>query len=379
MISVFIILFILLFIFGKSYNNKNKIISKTSYNNLKHNELIRNLQEETDDDIDEIVYNINITDYMFNSMAMYIYLNSQPQLPNNVTFLAELNISKYNNTLGNYVNKKVEVKAFEFSVNKSIYYAFVQDLTLNDTNRNITLEILNLTVDSSIFDDNYYFNVMNFKREYTILPEFSDEETEPQNDTTDTTPDSTDNSNSNSNAGATSVRSKSSGGISTGAIIGIIAGAVALIGIIVAAILIYKKLKNKNPDFDAVSFSTITDRTNGSLKTDPGQKSKNFVFRTTNQLNKEISISEGKTLKDLRKKYFKEIDLTKLRNDHAIIFLISGRVVPNKSNILVKDYFKKNDAKIITVVDTDDFILKEAKKNNYKNFDETKNNPPKQE
>ena len=167
MISVFIIL---LFIFAKAYNNKNKIISKTSYNNLKHNELIRNLQEETDDDIDEIVYNINITDYMFNSMAMYIYLNSQPQLPNNVTFLAELNISKYNNTLGNYVNKKVEVKAFEFSVNKSIYYAFVQDLTLNDTNINITLEILNLTVDSSIFDDNYYFNVMNFKREYTILP-----------------------------------------------------------------------------------------------------------------------------------------------------------------------------------------------------------------
>ena len=152
MISVFIIL---LFIFTKSYNNKNKIISKTSYNNLKHNELIRNLQEQTDDDIDEIEYNINITDYMFNSMALYIYLNSQPQLPNNVTFLAELNISKYNNTLGNYVNKKVAAKAIEFSVNKSIYYAFVQDLTLNDTNRNITLEILNLTVDSSIFVYNF--------------------------------------------------------------------------------------------------------------------------------------------------------------------------------------------------------------------------------
>ena len=371
MISVFIILFILLFIFGKSYNNKNKIISKTSYNNLKHNELIRNLQEETDDDIDEIVYNINITDYMFNSMAMYIYLNSQPQLPNNVTFLAELNISKYNNTLGNYVNKKVEVKAFEFSVNKSIYYAFVQDLTLNDTNRNITLEILNLTVDSSIFDDNYYFNVMNFKREYTILPEFSDEETEPQNDTTDTTPDSTDNSNSNSNAGATSVRSKSSGGISTGAIIGIIAGAVALIGIIVAAILIYKKLKNKNPDFDAVSFSTITDRTNNTLKTEPNENIRKFRFITTSQYNKNISIGEEKSLKDLRKKYFKEIDLSKLKNERSIQFLFEANVIPTKSKMLIKDYFKKKEGDcIIQVIDHEDFLLDKNAK-----FDELQNNP----
>ena len=369
MISVFIIL---LFIFGKSYNNnKNKIISKTSYNNLKHNELIRNLQEETDDDIDEIVYNINITDYMFNSMAMYIYLNSQPQLPNNVTFLAELNISKYNNTLGNYVNKKVEVKAFEFSVNKSIYYAFVQDLTLNDTNRNITLEILNLTVDSSIFDDNYYFNVMNFKREYTILPEFSDEETEPQNDTTDTTPDSTDNSNSNSNAGATSVRSKSSGGISTGAIIGIIAGAVALIGIIVAAILIYKKLKNKNPDFDAVSFSTITDRTNNTLKTEPEGNIRKFRFITTSQYNKNISIGEEKSLKDLRKKYFKEIDLSKLKNERGIQFLFEANVIPTKSKMLIKDYFKKKEGDcIIQVIDHEDFLLDKNAK-----FDELQNNP----
>ena len=369
MISVFIIL---LFIFGKSYNNKNKIISKTSYNNLKHNELIRNLQEETDDDIDEIVYNINITDYMFNSMAMYIYLNSQPQLPNNVTFLAELNISKYNNTLGNYVNKKVEVKAFEFSVNKSIYYAFVQDLTLNDTNRNITLEILNLTVDSSIFDDNYYFNVMNFKREYTILPEtIPDEETEPQNDTTDTTPDSTDNSNSNSNAGATSVRSKSSGGISTGAIIGIIAGAVALIGIIVAAILIYKKLKNKNPDFDAVSFSTITDRTNNTLKTEPNENIRKFRFITTSQYNKNISIGEEKSLKDLRKKYFKEIDLSKLKNERSIQFLFEANVIPTKSKMLIKDYFKKKEgACIIQVIDHEDFLLDKNAK-----FDELQNNP----
>ena len=49
---------------------------------------------------------------------------------------------------------------------------------------------------------------------------------------------------------------------------------------------------------------------------------------------------------------------------------MSGKVIPNKSKICIKDYFKKKEgAHIITVVDVENDIFEEAKKNNFEKFD----------
>ena len=119
-----------------------------------------------------------------------------------------------------------------------------------------------------------------------------------------------------------------------------------------------------------MSFSTISEKSNNTMISENNKDKMNFVFKTTSQLNKEISISEEKSLKDLRKKYFNEIDISKLRNDKTILFLMSGKVIPNKSKICIKDYFKKKEgAHIITVVDVENDIFEEAKKNNFEKFD----------
>ena len=73
----------------------------------------------------------------------------------------------------------------------------------------------------------------------------------------------------------------------------------------------------------------------------------------------------------MRKKYFKEIDLSKLKNERAIQFLFEANVIPTKSKMLIKDYFKKKEGDcIIQVIDHEDFLLDKNAK-----FDELQNNP----
>ena len=146
-ISVFIIL---LFTFITTNNAKNKIISINVYNNLKNDKLLRNLQDQTDENEIEF-YNINIIISNCQLMTICMNVNSQPELPNNISFLLDLNISKYNDTLRSYTNKIIEARALEYNENKTIYHAIVEDLISNE---NINLQILNMSIEFDIFPYN---------------------------------------------------------------------------------------------------------------------------------------------------------------------------------------------------------------------------------
>ena len=139
-ISVFIIL---LFTFITTNNAKNKIISINVYNNLKNDKSLRNLQEQSDDNEMEF-YNININISNCQLMTIWMNVNSELELPNNISFLLDLNISKYNDTAGYYNNKRIIIRALQYNENKTLYNAIVEDLISDE---DINLQILNMSIE----------------------------------------------------------------------------------------------------------------------------------------------------------------------------------------------------------------------------------------
>ena len=80
----------------------------------------------------------------------------------------------------------------------------------------------------------------------------------------------------------------------------------------------------------------------------------NIEFQSGSGLNKDIKINDDKTIEDLIKLYFDEINQPELFNDNDIYFQYSEKVIDKNSKELVSSIFQKikdNDVYVINVVD----------------------------
>jgi len=142
------LIFSLLIIIGNA--NNDKIAYKDIYNNLRRNKVKIELQEKSN------IYKLNVTDYNFFESQMELLIHSEPELDNVITLLIKLYIYKYNITLGYWTNKEIDVRAYDYSGTGEVFSAYVEDLTLDGLTGDMSITILNISVESYNASNVYY-------------------------------------------------------------------------------------------------------------------------------------------------------------------------------------------------------------------------------
>ena len=139
----------------KANIQKNKTVI---YNNSLKVKIERNLQIENETDLEagtdyENIYYINVTNYTFDNQEMNVYIDYSTILFEEITLLITLYIDKYNDSLGYWTNKVVDVRAYYYDIN--VYSAYVEDLTLDNLSGDISLTILNIEAESDNLSNFY--------------------------------------------------------------------------------------------------------------------------------------------------------------------------------------------------------------------------------
>ena len=130
--------------------NNDKIVYKDIFNNLRRNKVKRELQEESN------IYNLNVTNYNFFESQMELLIHSEPELDNDITLLIKLYIDKYNYTLGYWTNKEIDVRAYDYSGTGEVFTANVEELILDRLTGDMSITILNISVESYNASNVYY-------------------------------------------------------------------------------------------------------------------------------------------------------------------------------------------------------------------------------
>ena len=93
----------------------------TPNNNLQKNRVKRNVQIDTYFDTNIVIdamapnfYIINITDYYFHNDGLDLHIFSTPELNEDITLLITLNIDMYNDSLGYWISKEIDVRAYDY-------------------------------------------------------------------------------------------------------------------------------------------------------------------------------------------------------------------------------------------------------------------------
>ena len=231
---------------------------------------------------------------------------------------------------------------------------------------------VNLFYNENIYTDSIYngTNISAIEPIRTVIVDTT------RNSTTDSTTQSSGNSNNNQvneqideeSGQSTPVFSskKSSGKLSTGAIIGIIGGILGVIGVIAGIIICIKKNNNNNNnkigDTNIIenfhsSSSNIANDTGEVIIKDPKENMRTFIFQTQKQDKEIISIESDKSMKELRKIYLEKINHKELIEDKDIFFLFNGKHFSINTDGLIKDFFKDyKNPNLIIVVDNEDKI-----------------------
>ena len=351
MISILII-FLFSIVKANIQTNKTK-----AYNDSLKVKIERNLQIENSTDLEAgtdnlFIFHISIINYTFYDQEMNAYIESDPQLIEEITLLFTLYIDKYDDSLGYWTSKEIDVRAYDY-YETGIYSAYVEDLTLNDLSGDIHLTILDIKVESNETNYIYYIGPNETTFHFTVATGTDIETME-----TDSDIDSSDNIII-SGGGSTS------SGLSTGALIGIIIASVAvLVGGIIIVYCCYKKCNKKpSPPEPDDNSSISTNKTNTTMNTESNQNEILFCFEQQNQKKTFIQTSINKSVKEIREKYLIEINRTDLMNDKSIFFQVNGNVITLESegklkNFLPKDIEKNqtNQTVVIIVTDTNDAI-----------------------
>jgi len=357
----------------------NKLTPK---NNLRKDRVKRNVQIATDfpEDTDTVIdtndpqlYIINITYYYFYDQGLDLYLFSDPEINVTITLLITLYIDQFNDSLGYWTSKEIDVRAYDYDGTGELFSAYIDDLILDDSS-SISISILNIIIESNNTISNYYvyFEEMTYTYpEDTSIGDWSDLHEEYVDYSTDTDIYSSLNDTNNTDISPINRASKSSGSIPIGAIIGIIS-AVIVVGVVIVTICLCRRKKTKPPEGPPQgppgqqggsgilqgnqNEITIMNATLANLKTNPEGK-KIFIFKTTAQKTVEIEIEEDKNIQDLIKLYFETIKKPELYGDESILFLVNGNILPLDPNVVIKEKFKdRNEAIVILIDDNDEKI-----------------------
>ena len=312
------ILAIFLFSIINSDIQSNK---KIIYNNSLKVGVERNLQIENATDLETgtdyyNIYYIDVINYTFNDREMNIYILSFPELIEEITLLITLYIDKYNDTLGYWTNKVINVTAYYYN-SIDVYSAHVEDLTLDNLIGDISLTILNIYAESDNINNIY---LVNFTEQTFNFQEDSDSDSYIFDSTN------------------ISVGRSTSSGISTGAIIGIIAGVVGVIAVI-SILIIYCFCCKKND---------VTDKslTNSKISIINPEKIEKDMFTIQflsgdQHVNIPITCKVKDKFSVLEEKLY--ADFPDLKNKN-IIFLAKGNVI-NRAATLEENKIK-NDTNI---------------------------------
>ena len=79
-----------------------------------------------------------------------------------------------------------------------------------------------------------------------------------------------------------------------------------------------------------------------------------ITFKSASGMTKDININQNKTIEELIKLFFSEINKPELFNDNDVNFLYSAKVINKNPKELVSEIFKKvldNDVYVVTIVD----------------------------
>ena len=301
---------------------------------------------------------------------MELLIHSEPELDNDITLLIKIYIDKYNYTLGYWTNKEIDVRAYDYLGTGEVFTAYVEELILDRLTGNMSITILNISVESYNSSNVYYifFEETTFNFPGINVPEST-------LITYSTNIDYIDNIDSN----IISNGSTSSSGLSGGAIAGLIIAIVVASAGIISPIL-YCCCRKPKPEIkpktevnesENLSISTTTSKTNSITNQNKIEKNdRTLTFQTTAQLKKSIVIDGDKNVRQMRKIYFRAINRKDLIKDSSIYFLYKGKIITENKNDLVKNLFQKdNEQNIIAVIDQDDKIQEEALKNQFQMFD----------
>jgi len=354
----FLILYLIIFI--KS-NNINKAIPN---NNFRKDRVKRKVQIETYFDTSiEIetnyitIYNLTVAIYYFYNMGLNLNIISTPELMEDITLLITLYIDKYNDSLGYWTSKEIDVRAYDYYGTREMFSAYIDDLNLDNLTSYISITILNISVESNniIYKYYVYFDEMTF-----YFPEESDTYTSwSMTDSyyeyyTDSDTYSSQNTSNNSNSLVIN-RGTNTSGISKGAIIGIIIGIVAAIGVAITIFCIFCRGKKEDKKIND-SLNGLKSKNSEGNTIDPIKTIK-FKFETIKQAKIEMEIDENKHIQDIRILYFEKIGQPELIGDKSIYFLAYGEILPSEPNVAIKDIFKDNEKPhVIVVQDEDDKI-----------------------
>ena len=149
-------------------NNINKAIP---HNNFRKDRVKRNAQIDTYFDTDIVIdtmapnfYVINVTGCYFRNDGLDLFIFSTPELNEDITLLITLYIDMYNDSLGYWITKEIDVRAYDYYGTGEIFSAYFDDLNLDIFTSDISLTVLNIIVESNSTINNYYvyFEEINY-------------------------------------------------------------------------------------------------------------------------------------------------------------------------------------------------------------------------
>ena len=309
-------------------------------------------------------YYINITNIsIIDNNKLYLSINYEPQIPNNVNLLLTIVLRKYNGS--KWSEEDIDIKTLLES-NTYKFTSFSQSLNVEEYAR---ISINNGKIDYDDWYNNYYlyYNLesLYINEDKKVTDESWDYASYDENEDDDE--------------------------LSTGIKILIFAGIIlVIIGISIASLFIYKCIKNRrnrniamlgnnnlninnmnNINNDINTHNTnisesfylnnnsliLTTATGSVILKEPKENMRTFIFQTQNQDKEIFSIESDKSMKELRKLYFEKINQNELLNDKNIFFLFKGKHFTNDTNGFVKDYFNDyTNPNIIIVVDNEEKI-----------------------
>ena len=339
--------------------------------------LIYEIPFKNNTEIPSISYSINITDFSLNDTGITFIISFEPYTSDNIYLSIILEILSYNVSLGKWTNKYTNItilldyytnqyysnllyfkstEYFEISISETfaINYNFYNICKIYYTQKRIT---------NQIFIPNT-LNQINPTNIPTNEPSYNSNNM--NGDNVGNNEDNEDNINNDNNEEISATTSlitnkQSSGKKSIGIIIGIIAGALVIIGIIIFIIICVRKSKNTMKIVNNIIITDSEDKIrttdNGDIYLEmPEETMRTFVFVTQNQMKIELSIECDKSIKDLIKLYFEKINRKDLFKDSSIYFLCGGKNYRNEEG-KVENYFRDHTKlNVIIVVDEDDKI-----------------------
>ena len=301
--------------------------------------------------INQNIYNIYFTEIFPYNNEIHLLTYSEPEIFSDMHYLVSFNLDKFNSSELYWQRKKNSLNTTNNINGTNEFILNLDDFNLDNFPSTVT--ITNIKEEQSDENNIYYihFPIKSFNIENQIKSSiikttiFLDTDIPTESDSfTIISPN----------------KKISSSKISTGALVGLILGIIVVLSGITFLIIKCFCKNEKIADFPPpihISINSSTDLIN--VNDDINLRCFNIQIQAQNQIENIIKIEKNKTMKDLRKQFFENINRIDLFEDIDIYFLCNGRPFTIESNEIIENIFKNyTQCYGIIVVDDKDKISK---------------------